>query len=225
MSVIGTQQSPIIITESETWYANVDDKFFYPAYTGKPLAGYLDESNFIFTEFESIKVGGVDWTLRRIHFHSGTEHKLVGQPKCQLEVHLLHTLGTTPEEDPSLVKAKLVIGTFFKIKPKAPSRASFRSLNDALGKAKGATPDGSDTIRDVKINPLDFLPAQKDWPYWFRYEGSLTSGSFSEDVSWFVYKKEAEVSKDEIDKLQCEAKQHVRETYPLNRRFVLRSFL
>ena len=224
MPVIGTQQSPIVIIESETWYTKVDDTFFIPGYSGTPLAGYLAEHNFIFTDFESIKVGSVDWTLRRIHFHNGTEHEIAGQPKCHFEVHLVHTIGTKPQEDPKLQTAKLVIGTLFKIKSKAPSRASFRALNKAVGKANWSASGVMDAVKDMKINPLDFLPEQKDWPYWFRYEGSLTTEPFSEDVSWFVYKNEAEIAKAEVDKLRGAAEQHVRGTCPLNRRFVLRSF-
>jgi carbonic anhydrase len=223
-TVNGTQQSPIVITEAETWYTKVDEKFFYSAYSGKPLAGYLDQHNFIFTEFESIKVGKDDWTLRRIHFHDGAEHLIAGRPRSDFEVHLVHTIGTKPEEDPNLLTPKLVIGVLFKIKARATSRPSFHELSKAIGKASRSVDGTLEAIRDVAVDPLHFLPDKEDWPYWFRYEGSLTSGSYSEDVSWFVYRNETDLSSADVEKLKGEAEQTARETYPINRRFILRSF-
>jgi carbonic anhydrase len=224
MPVIGTQQSPIVITESDTWYTKLPDKFFFPAFSGRPLAGYLAEDNFIFTEFAAIKVGGVDWTLRRIHFHDGAEHEIAGRPKSHFEVHLVHTIGTKPQDDPQLQTPKLVIAAFFRIKAKAAARASFRELSRVIGKARRSADGTLETISHVKIDPLHFLPDKKDWPYWFHYEGSLTSGSFSEDVSWFVYRNETELARADVEKLKDTAEQHARETFAINRRFVLRSF-
>ena len=140
------------------------------------------------------------------------------------EVHLVHTIGTDPTVP--LPVEKLVIGALFKIKarltPEAKktsrSRSTLKALNTAVGKA------GKKAVSDVKINPLDFLPEDDKWLNWFHYEGSLTSGAFSEDVSWYVYRDEAEVAKSEIDKLQSEARQHVHPVQPLNRRLVIRSF-
>lgn len=226
MPVIGTQQSPIEIDQATTWYAKLDPGFFYPTYSGTPLAGHLGEHNFIFDEFETIEVGGRDWTLRRIHFHDGAEHVLTGRPRSHFEVHLVHTKGASPGDDPDLTKDKLVIGAFFSIKArlrpevkqKARSRDTLKALNAAIGKAKGGG-----QVKE-KINPLDFLPEKESWPYWFHYEGSLTSGTFSEDVSWYVFRDEAEIARAEIDKLRGEAEQRVHPVQPLNRRLVIRSF-
>lgn len=230
MTVIGTQQSPIEIDQSKTWYAKLDDDFFRPTYSDKPLAGHFAEDNFIFDEFESITVGGEEWTLRRIHFHDGAEHILTGRPQSHFEVHLVHSKGVSPGEDPDLSKNKLVIGAFFSIKArlrpevkqKARSRDTLKALNAAIGKASKV--DGKVGVTGVKINPLDFLPEKDHWGYWFHYEGSLTSGKFSEDVSWYVYRDEAEIARAEIDKLRCEAKQHVHPVQQLNRRLVIRNF-
>ena len=76
----------------------------------------------------------------------------------------------------------------------------------------------------MKINPLHFLPEKTHWPYWFRYEGSLTSKPFSEDVSWLIFRDETDLAKADVEKLKGEAEQEARETFDVNRRFVLRSF-
>ncbi len=59
---------------------------------------------------------------------------------------------------------------------------------------------------------------------WFRYEGWLTTGTFSEDVSWFVMRHQIEVDAADIDKLREEAEEHARVAQTIDRRFVLRNF-
>jgi carbonic anhydrase len=43
-------------------------------------------------------------------------------------------------------------------------------------------------------------------------------------VSWFVFRNETALAKVDIEKLKGAAEQNARETFALNRRFVLRSF-
>jgi carbonic anhydrase len=109
-------------------------------------------------------------------------------------------------------------------KAKAVPRRSSRELGKAYARAKQAGGPALDTTSDLEIDPMHFLPDRKDWPYWFHYEGSLTSGFFSEDVSWFVFRNETALAKVDIEKLKGAAEQDARETFALNRRFVLRSF-
>ncbi len=75
---------------------------------------------------------------------------------------------------------------------------------------------------NVSTNPLDWLP--EDTKKYYRYEGSLTTPEYDENVSWVVLREPLKLSKKELMKLIPFLQHPARETQPLNRRFVLSNF-
>jgi carbonic anhydrase len=232
MSVIGTQQSPIRIVKATSFQINVPEHYLYPNYTGNELNGHFDleSKNFVFEQFEHFMIDRQPWVVRKIHFHDLAEHRIVDEHRppghrAAYEAHLVHTMGTCPDEDPDATGPKLVLGTFFHHDAKAPQRASAKRLNDML-KATVESPKAKKKGEKLMagVNPLDFLPKREDWGFWYKYEGSLTSEPFSEDVSWYVFDRETGVLDDDFNYLAGDAEQHSRAVYALDRRFVLRSF-
>ena len=221
VQITGTQQSPIEIDHAQTFRLAVPDNYLDLSGYAKPLAGHFSGDNFVLDEFAVITAGGSPWVLRKIHIHCGAEHRIAGHAQSQYEVHLLHTAGSAATDDLNISGPKLVIGAFFKLDTKAPSKSSLKGLNDALAAKGGRGKKGQPFLA---IDPRDFLPPWCEWPKWYRYEGSLTTKPFSEDVSWFVLATEFAIRKSEFDKIAEDADQHTREVYPLNRRFVLRGF-
>lgn len=224
MPVIGTQQSPIQIIHDETIVAKVDPITY--SYAGK-LPGKLKDENYVFdiahangqeiTTGKTLTVGNVTWVIRKIHIHSPAEHLLDENPADDFECHLVHSkVGDVKARGP-----KLVVGVMFKVAAKASKKTSQRptmfSWNAALCNS-GTNPP---IAHDIDVN--DFLP-DKDKDKFYRYEGSLTSDPYSEDVSWYVLKHHSEVLPTNVDQILKFADQHTRPVHATDRRFILRNF-
>lgn len=74
----------------------------------------------------------------------------------------------------------------------------------------------------ISTNPLDWLP--NDTKHYYRYEGSLTTPDYDENVSWVVLREPLKVPKNELMKLIPFLKHPARLPQPLNRRFLLANF-
>jgi carbonic anhydrase len=224
--IIGSQQSPIRIEKAKTFRVDFGRDYIHIGYTG-PLYGVYKGDNFVFDDPQdptgkTITIGDATWVIRKIHIHNPAEHLLEDNEPAAYECHLVHSW----ENDPKARQAKLVIGVFFHLDEKAPSKPTIRELSEKLrgAKEKADSKEPCDITYPHPIDPREFLPDESHLRNWFRYEGSLTSEPFSEDVSWFVMQTEIGIQPSEIDEIGRCAKQTARAVNPLDRRFVLRSF-
>jgi len=227
MPVIGTQQSPILINTDETVEAVFPANYFSIQYAAGDLPGQFKSHNFVFeaASRQPVTYGGDTWRLHRIHIHAPSEHLLDSPAPANLECHLIHFA----ESDPDGEGAKLVVGVLFSEKDGAMTPPSIKRLNEKLKDRASRgwslkTWKADEPPEDVEIDPNEFLPRGEARSEWFRYEGSLTTGTFSEDVSWFVMRHQIKVAPEDIGKLLEEAKEQARVAQAINRRFVLRSF-
>jgi carbonic anhydrase len=227
MPVIGTQQSPIQIDTADTLQAVFPANYFNIRYASGDLPGQFKSHNFEFepASRQPVEYRGDTWLLHKIHIHAPSEHLLDSQVPANFECHLIHYA----ESDPKEKGAKLVVGVLFSEKDNATTPPSIKRLNekmkDRAARGLSLRPSKADETPDpVEIDPNDFLPRGEARSEWFRYEGSLTTGTFSEDVSWFVIRHQIEVESKDIGELVAGAKEHARVTQALDRRFVLRSF-
>jgi carbonic anhydrase len=225
MPVIGTQQSPIQVIHDNSFYAIFRSSYFeISRYEPDDfLDGHFAGDNFEFTQPpRGLIFEGSEWFLHRIHFHAPAEHLIDSAIARPYEVHLIHFHTSNPYP----TGPKVVVGGFFEEREGAKERKSFAILNDLLRENQR---DSSREIRKapapklpVRINPNDFLP---DHPSrWYHYQGSLTSGTFSEDVSWFIMPDSYGVPASQLNVLASGARQNPRPFFPLDRRFILRSF-
>ena len=118
--------------------------------------------------------------LVNFHFHLPSEHWLAGKQQ-RMELHIVHQ--NTEQHDGS----RAALGIF--IEPKNKGRARQTSTS---GKGHGNPPS-------ISTNPWDWLPSQVD--EYFRYEGSLTTPKYDENVSWVVLKEPLRCSAQEFKKL------------------------
>ncbi len=224
MPIIGTQQSPISIDSSKTLYVDFGAGYLQFKYS-RPLPGEFAGDNFVFalpTPSENpddwtLVVGGVDWHIRKIHIHSPSEHFLDSENPRPFEVHLLHSIPG----DTSATGNKLVVGIFVSRQDGA-EKPTIMELAKALRASKDSRSE-LDCTATIDLNPAEFLP-DVGTDKWFRYEGSLTSPPFTEDVAWIVMNEDSAIPTEAFDALEECAHQHQRLPLPLNRRFVLRSF-
>jgi carbonic anhydrase len=144
-----------------------------------------------------VTLSGVRYDLIQFHFHTPSEHKFEGQ-STPLEMHLVHR---------NAAQELLVIGV--------PLRAGQASTVDKV-LAKLAPECGEDVhVGEIDLNSL--LPHDRITA---RYDGSLTTYPFSENVKWFLMKDKT-VTQATIDRFQhLFTSGNSRETQPLNGRTV-----
>jgi carbonic anhydrase len=205
MIVLGTQQSPVNIVTAETFHVDFGASYLQFRYHGG-LRGHFDthKQQFIFDPptgdptYWSVTFDERQWIIRQVHIHTPAEHLIDSGRARPHECHLLHSLI----DDPDNKGDKLVIGVFL------------------AGSGKRKPPDCGELH---ELDPSVYLPKNRE--RWYRYEGSLTSWGFTEDVSWVVMADEGRPPADVMRYMTACANQvPPREVYPLNRRFVLRSF-
>lgn len=144
-----------------------------------------------------VTVAGVRYELEQFHFHTPSEHRFGGHAD-PLEMHFVHR---------SAAGRLLVIGV--------PLRAGHKSTVDKV--LAELTPECGEPVdvHDVDLNSL--LPANRST---LRYDGSLTTAPFSEDVQWFLT-AELTVSQETITRFQSLfVDGNARTVQPLNGRTV-----
>lgn len=146
--------------------------------------------------------------LVQFHFHHPSEHWIDGKQQT-MELHVVHQ----NIDDGS----RVVIGIF--IEPTDDTA----SVPDLFAQIKAFTVDPSKpSEKHSTTNPLTFLP--KDVEHYYRYEGSLTTPEYDENVSWIVLKEPLRLPKKEVVEMIKIFQHPARLPQPLNRRFVLANF-
>jgi carbonic anhydrase len=166
-----------------------------------------------------IEFDGLQWPLKKLHFHSPSEHKLDGDT-FPLEVHFVHALPNAPR-----ASTLVVIGVMLKAVAKAKSPEGVKAFGKFLAdQDKRRANDAGDGT--IPFQPFHFLPPKKGGGQkaFFRYEGSLTTPPYTEQVSWVVMRDIIEVAKADLAPILEHADYPAREAQQLSRRFVLRSF-
>jgi carbonic anhydrase len=217
------QRSPIDF--QETLYHPFDlgqVEFDYPRTT---VAGVADIGHLKVNVNDDVHIPlfGLHLKLLQLHFHAPSEH-LVSGVSFPLELHLVHQIvggqsGMTEGSD------LLVIGVFFFASQDAKKQRALpqigKYLSDRKARGAGDSERGGGTI---SFDPNHCLPDHGNRSRFFRYEGSLTSGTLDETVSWLVFERPVPVVESDLAPILQAAEQEARDPEPLNRRAVLRSF-
>lgn len=117
-----------------------------------------------------LHLDGRDYTLVQFHFHGHSEHTIDGK-QFALEGHLVHKSA-----DGHLA----VVAVMFNEGDNNPV------LDNVLGGIG----------RSIRIDPQDLLPDDKK--HYYHYIGSLTTPPCTQGVQWYILKKPANASKDQI---------------------------
>lgn len=145
-----------------------------------------------------VTLSGVRYSLIQFHFHTPSEHRFEGQ-STPLEMHLVHR---------SDAGKLLVIGV--------PLKAGAASTVDKVLAKPAAECEGPVQVGEIDLNTL--LPNDRTTA---RYNGSLTTAPFTEDVQWFLMRDKT-VTQATITKFQhLFTSGNSRATQPLNGRSVL----
>lgn len=159
-------------------------------------------------ERQYIELDEKRFQLVQFHFHHPSEH-WVGGVQQTMELHVVHQ----NIEDGT----RAVMGIFIEPSGKAKSAPSLVAQMQGFFESKDDQPDPS-----ISTNPLDWLP--DDVKHYYRYEGSLTTPEYDENVSWAVLREPLKIPKDELMKLIPYLQHPARLPQALNRRFLLANF-
>jgi len=197
----GLRQSPIDITGAKTSDLPAM-KFQYQA---TPLNiinnGHTIQVNY--APGSMMMVGGATYELKQFHFHHPSEEKINGK-SFSMVAHLVHA-----KADGKLAVVAVLL-----------EEGAANSLIQTVWSRIPAKAGPEEKNPDVQINIGNLLPAERGY---YTFMGSLTTPPCSEEVSWFVLKKPATLSKQQVEAFGEVYPLNARPTQPLKGRLVLES--
>jgi carbonic anhydrase len=224
------QQSPINLTKAGSIFVKHTKSFLKFDYHDAPFAGRFEgdhgHANFVLDKPHSgnnlpmLTMGDVTAELIKIHLHTPSEHDIEGKDLGG-EIHLIHRLASAVNGS-----ELVVVGVFFREEvPGGKSKLSKgNEFFSFLAEKFRAKQDEHGEPRIQSIDPRPLIPKSPNSEKWYRYEGSLTSAPYSENVSWLVFNEPIDVLTEDFNTLKQEAHQPERSVQPINRRYVLRNF-
>ncbi|MGQ0635851.1 MAG: carbonic anhydrase family protein [Planctomycetaceae bacterium] len=155
-----------------------------------------------------IILGRKQFHLVQFHFHHPSEHWIKGVQQT-MELHVVHQNKTDG--------TRAVLAIFIDMSTAA---VQLPNLVGQIHAYFGAPARRGNPF--VSTNPKDWLP--RDVSKYYRYEGSLTTPEYDENVSWVVFKNRLLLPQAELVKLIKLFIHPARLPQPLNRRFLLANF-
>lgn len=154
-----------------------------------------------YDEGSTLQVGDAHFELLQYHFHAPSEHTVDGK-HFPMEMHLVHK-----GPDGSLA----VLGVLIEA-------GSHQPAFEPVWKHFPAKQGELQHLEHVSVDVDELLPADR---HAYRYRGSLTTPPCSEDVSWIVFSKPLQLSKQQIDAFVAIVTGNNRPIQPLGQRTVL----
>jgi carbonic anhydrase len=177
----GQSQSPIDIAGSSPDAALAALETHYEAV---PIE-LINNGHTVEFEYEAgsvLKLNGVDFTLAQFHFHTESEHTIIGT-HYPMEVHLVHK---------NAAGDLAVVGVMFE---EGAENAFLKNFSDHLPASKDDHYSSS-----TLVNAGDLLPPVGAY---YTYSGSLTTPPCSEIVTWFVMKTPVQASSTQIQNMHA----------------------
>ncbi|KAM4044315.1 carbonic anhydrase 4 [Anomaloglossus baeobatrachus] len=200
----GKNQSPIDIKNAKFDSALIPFKFVgYDKELECTLSnnGHTAVLTPVGTETIEISAGGLSGTysIAQLHFHwgnegiKGSEHTLNGV-RYPMELHIVHAKKTTrsePSGGSTTSGSNAVLGFFFE---EGATNSHYANLISGLSKI--GSPGTTTTVSKVTLQ--DLIPVSKDLEVFYRYQGSLTTPSCAETVTWTLFSKPIKLDKSQI---------------------------
>jgi carbonic anhydrase len=173
----GKQQSPVDITGYQTGDAR-QISFLY----GGDAKVVRNDGKFVNVDYgpgNTLGVGQRSYELQSAHLHSPSEHRIDGA-SFAAELHLVHA-----DADGNLAVVALLFGQG------APSPLVQAMLD--------AAPAAGETVSNgFTLNAAGYAPAQNSY---YHYDGSKTTPPCHEPVGWYVMRKTATISPEQVENL------------------------
>lgn len=197
----GSTQSPIDIKDAK----KSDLPALKMSYSPVPL-NVIDNGHTVQINYpagSTLTVGGKTYALKQFHFHHPAEEEIDGE-KFDLVAHLVHT-----DADGHLA----VVAVLFR-------KGAANPLFDTLWKNVPVEKEKAVDVGSVSVNAKDLVPAETGY---YTFAGSLTAPPCSEGVTWYVLKKHATLSGEQLDAFAKLYPHNARPLQPINGREILES--
>ena len=202
-----SQQSPIDILPEHTYDTALGGRGLRIRYSGTAKAKVKpkDEEHY-YVEFspsptQDVILNTQSFYLLQFHFHAYSEH-WIDSYQYPMEMHLVNQNSTTGD--------LAVLGVMIESESKK-NKVTHSGL--ITGEPSGNLPF------TIDMKPKSWLPT--DVGRYFRYEGSLTTPEYDENVSWSVFANPIVLKAAEIRLLRKYFGLSVRSPQPMKRRYVL----
>ena len=146
-----------------------------------------------------IVVGGKRFDLKQIHFHTPSEHQIVGE-HLAMAAHLMH-------QSPGDEQVAVVAVLFDYGEENLPLKSIWQSISPIMGDS-----------RFVAFDINDLLPAEKAY---YSYMGSLTTPPCFENVIWNILEASLTVSELQVNLLRSLFGDNARPIQPINERVIV----
>lgn len=146
-----------------------------------------------------VSLDGSQFHLVGFHFHWPSEH-WVEDSQQPMELHMVHQ-NTNRENG-----ARTVLGVFIEEGKKVGTKRSSQGNDKA----------------PISTSPWDWIPDNVG--QYYRYEGSLTTWPFTENVHWIVFRQPLVCPRPLFALLKKQYCESARLPQPLHRRFLLANF-
>jgi carbonic anhydrase len=195
---LGRLQSPIDIREANAKKAPLAPiRFGYAAARGRMVNnGHTIQVNMPVSGSVGLPDG--EYQLQQFHFHAPSEERINGR-RYPMVVHLVHR------------NAKGKLAVIAVLMQEGKENAALKPVFDGLPARQG------DRRSLPNLNAAGILPADRGY---YRFKGSLTTPPCSEEVSWYVLKHPASLSKAQLRAFRKLYSMNARPVQPLNGRVV-----
>lgn len=146
--------------------------------------------------------------LVQFHFHHPSEHWINGQQQT-LELHVVHQNTSDG--------SRAVLGIFIDATSSAATVPALVAHLKAQRRAPNQTPQVP-----IATDPREWLP--ENTAEYYRYEGSLTTPDYDENVSWVVLRHPRRLPQQELAELIKVVRHPARLPQGMNRRYLLANF-
>ncbi|RLN07429.1 alpha carbonic anhydrase 1, chloroplastic-like [Panicum miliaceum] len=159
---------------------------------------------------ETVKVGGIKYKLKQLHWHSPSEHTVNGQ-RFAMELHMVHFT-----EDGNIT----VVAILYRYGKPDPF---LFQINEQLAElhAEGCKAEKGDP---VPVGVVEMTELKQGGDRYYRYVGSLSAPPCTENVIWNILAEVREMSKEQaadlMAPLEGSYRHNSRPLQPLNGRMV-----
>jgi len=157
---------------------------------------------------EYISLEGSEYQIVEFHFHFPSEHWVKGVQQ-EIELHVVHQNAQTGD--------RVVLGVFIDSKTKIRGK-----MTSVLDTKAYKSLDDEEEAGNIPTNPWDWMPGDRS--RYYRYEGSLTTPRYDENVHWIIFPERLQIDHDlYLRVIKCYGKP-ARIPQPRCRRFLLANF-
>ncbi|XP_077338268.1 carbonic anhydrase 4 [Lithobates pipiens] len=203
------EQSPINIVTKNTEFKNTLKAFQFSGYDAPHDLTIVNNGHSAQLSLEgkgiTISGGGLDGTYSALQFHFhwgssdmlGSEHSIDGE-RYPAELHIVHTTTASSRsssggETTGSGRTIAVLGFF--IEEITDNNVKYESIITALNNIRAT--GTNTTVSAVKLQ--DLIPEEKYLEHFYRYDGSLTTPTCDETVTWTVFPETIKLGNKQLE--------------------------